>query len=148
LNPESMRFINAKEISGRSLSPYITVKVSLQEMWQTNKGETRFNKTVAAEALLQMFKGEKIMSKMAELAYELEYGDTPFDERAMVDPPESYEPKYNKEVIMDNCQIENAIRVDEFRQLGEKLCWNKRLQYFDLKWYQKAYAWIRHFLNR
>ena len=49
---------------------------------------------------------------------------------------------------MKDCQIDNAMKFNEFRQLGEKLCWNKRLQYFDLKWYQKAYAWIRYFLNR
>ena len=37
------------------------------------------------------------MSKMSEHAFDLEYGDSPFDEREMIDPPESYDPKYDKE---------------------------------------------------
>ena len=46
------------------------------------------------------------MSKMSEHAFNLEYGDFPFDEREMIDPPESYDPKYNKEAKVSHTDID------------------------------------------
>ena len=91
------------------------------------------------------------MSRMAEYAYELEYGDLPFDERVMVDPPEANDPKYNKEKIMDyepdDCQINKAMQLDAYRQIGESLSWALYFRHFQLKWYKRLYVRLRVWLD-
>ncbi len=43
---------------------------------------------------------------------------------------------------MKDCQINNAIRLQEYRELGERLSWSLWLEFFELKWYQRLYARI------
>lgn len=58
----------------------------------------------------------------------------------------------NKEIVMeftpDDCQIDKAMKLDQFRQIGENLSWALTLQHFQLTWYERLFARFMVWLNK